>query len=78
MPDSPTPDSPMPGRPADAPTTVPARRFWVLVPVALLVFVLFAFVWPDAPGAVRALVGTAALIVTATVVVLVDNRRRST
>jgi hypothetical protein len=77
MPDSPTPDSPTPGR-RTARTTVPARRFWVLVPVALLVFALFAVVWPDAPGAVRALVGTAALIVTATVVVLVDNRRRST
>lgn len=69
------PDSPAPDHPANPPRTVPIRRFWVLLPVAALLFALLTFVWPDVPGPLRALVGTAVLIATATVVVLVDNRR---
>ena len=37
--------------------------------------VVFALWWPGAPAVLHALVGTAALVVTATVVVLLDGRR---
>ena len=55
--------------------TVPVRRFWPLIPVAVALAVAYALWWPDAPAVLHALVGTAALVVTATVVVLVASRR---
>lgn len=64
-----------PPTPTESPTPVPARRFWVLIPVAAFLMVAFHFWWPDGPAVLRALVGTVALIVTATVVVLIDGRR---
>lgn len=59
----------------DPAQTVPVRRFWPLVPVAVALAVVFAVWWPDAPAVLHALVGTAALVVTATLVALLAGRR---
>ena len=67
---------PNPSAPAPAPDkTVPVRHFWPLIPVVVALAIAFRLWWPDAPPVLRALVGTAAMVVTATVVVLVAGRR---
>lgn len=80
MPVHPTPERPASSPASAAPPaataqTVPVRRFWPLLPVAAAMAVVFALWWPGAPAVLHALVGTAALVVTATVVVLLDGRR---
>lgn len=59
------------------PSTVPARHFRVLIPVAVVLALVFHFWWPTGPGVLRALVGTVVMVVAASAIVLLHGRRRS-